>query len=72
VHAKIFAVSFAACGLFLAAIISVLNGSDLFSSFKRGVGALVIFWIVGYFLGAILSRIVSEKQPASSKHREGT
>jgi len=72
VHAKIFAVSFAACGLFLASIISVLNGADLFSSFKRGVSALVVFWIAGYFLGAVLSRILNEKKIVSSKHSEGS
>jgi len=71
VHAKIFAVSFGACGFFLASIISVLNGADLLSSLKRGVSALVIFWIAGYFLGAVLSRIVSEKKSVSSKHNEG-
>jgi hypothetical protein len=71
VHAKIFAVSFAACGLFLASIISVLNGSDLLSSFKRGLSALAVFWIAGYFLGAVFSRIINEKRPASSNKSEG-
>jgi len=69
-YAKIFAVSFSACGFFLASIMSVVNGADLFSSFKRGVIVLCIFWIVGYFLGAVFSRIINEKRSASN-HREG-
>jgi len=58
--AKMMAVCFGASGFFAVSIYGFLRQGDLFVALKKGGVGLVIFWVIGYLFGLMLTHIIHD------------